>query len=85
MSTWAAYGDYMARVTIAGTDGRELGLVVNGRQNSSRVMSNGSVTFWIVLTTPIADAEFSFRYLDGAEEETETLTGAEWEAIINPG
>lgn len=72
-------------MSIGGTDGRDVGVFVNGNQYSSARVVGGTANFWIASLSPIQDAEIFFRYLDGAQEQSETHTGAEWEALLNPG
>ena len=75
----------MAYVGVAGTDGRELAVIVNGATEDSQTVSGGQATFFLLITSMhLDDATISFRYLDGAEEETETLTGAEWRELLDP-
>ncbi len=79
------HGDHVAHVTIGGASGRELAVFVDGRQLASTVVSDGATSFWIVSRSHLTDAAIFFRYLDGAQEETDVLTGAEWDVLLNPG
>ncbi len=84
VSAWTMPSPYLAMVRIAGTDGRELAVIVDGREVASTIISGGEASLMLVSEMSLLPAKISFRYLDGAEEETETLTGAEWEALLNP-
>lgn len=85
VDSWTLYGSHIAHVVIAGTDGREVAVVIDGNQGTSSVISNGSASVLLVSWRRIGEAEISFRYLDGEQEQTQTLTGDEWDALLNRG
>lgn len=62
-----------------------MAVVIDGNQGTSSVISNGSASVLLVSWRRIGDAEISFRYLDGEQEQTQTLTGDEWDALLNRG